>query len=218
MNWARAFFGILIVAVGTLLLLGNLEIVDAGEIFRQWWPSVFVVGGALALAANPRHWVIPVILILGGGTVLLRTTGIVDTIGVLLPIGLIVIGILVIFGRGLGSRTTTSETVINSFNLFSGSNLASDSKQFEGGRIGAIFGGAEVDLRHATLAPGAALDVFAAFGGVEISVPRGWRVDIRGFPIFGGYENSTNKEGLAGDAPRLRIDATLLFGGLEVKH
>jgi len=217
MNWARAFFGIVIVSVGAVLLIGNLDMVDAGEIFRQWWPVVILVGGILALAANPRHWLVPVILILAGGAVLLRTTGVVDTVGVLLPVGLIVIGLLVIFGR-LGSKTTTSDSFINSFNLFSGSSLASDSKHFEGGRIGAIFGGAEVDLRHAELAPDAALDVFTAFGGVEISVPRGWRVDIRGFPIFGGYENATGKDGLAPDAPSLRIDATMLFGGLEVKH
>ena len=217
MNWARAFFGIVIVSVGAILLLGNLDMVDAGKIFRQWWPVVIVVGGILALAANPRHWLVPVILILGGGAVLLRTTGVVDTVGVLLPVGLIVIGLLVVFGR-LGSNTTTSDSLINSFNLFSGSSLTSDSKHFEGGRIGAIFGGAEVDLRNAVLAPDAALDVFTAFGGVEISVPRGWRVDIRGFPIFGGYENATGKDGLAPDAPSLRIDATMLFGGLEVKH
>ena len=218
MNWARAFFGILIVAVGALLLLDNLDMIDAGEVFSQWWPAAVVVGGVLTFAANPRHWMIPMLLVLGGGVVLLRTTGIVDTIGVLLPAVVIVIGLLVIFGNGLGSRATSSDTTINSFNLFSGSTLVSDSKQFQGGTIGAIFGGAEVDLRNAALAPEAGLDVFAAFGGVEISVPRGWRVDIRGFPIFGGYENATSKEGLSADAPYLRIDATVLFGGLEVKH
>lgn len=218
MNWARAFFGIVIVAVGALLLLSNLEIVDAGEVFSQWWPAVIVVGGVLAFAANPRHWVVPIILVLGGGAVLLRTTGVVDTISVLLPVGLIVIGLLLIFGKGLGSKTMTSDAVINSFNLFSGSNLASDSDRFEGGRVGAIFGGAELDLSHASLVPGAALDVFAAFGGVEITVPRGWRVDIRGFPIFGGYENVTSKDALSHEAPLLRIDATLMFAGLEVKH
>jgi hypothetical protein len=96
--------------------------------------------------------------------------------------------------------------------------MVSNSSSFRGGRIGAIFGGAEIDLTNATLSPDAGLDVFAAFGGVEITVPRGWRVDINGFPLFGGFENKTAKESLGEDAPRLRIDATVLFGGLEVKH
>ena len=218
MNWARAFLGIVVITVGGLLLLDNLDVLDSGEIISKWWPALIVVGGLLALAANPRHWVPPLILVAAASIVLLRTTGVIDDLGGLMPFVLIVVGLLIVFGRGIGSRSTTSDDSISSFNFFSGSNLASDSSSFEGGRIGAVFGGAEVDLRRASLAPGATLDVFTMFGGVDITVPQGWRVDINGIPIFGGFENATSKDSLPADAPRLRIDATLLFGGLEVKH
>lgn len=218
MNWARAFFGLLIVTVGVLLLLDNVDVLDAGAIMADWWPLAIVAGGVLALVANPRHWLMPLLLVGGGAIVLLLTTGVLDTIGVLLPAGLIVVGLLVIFGRGAGSKVTVSGTTISGFNLFSGSNLASDSSSFEGGRVGAMFGGAEIDLRRASPAPNATLDLFAVFGGFEIAVPDGWKVDINGFPIFGGYENITAKESLPEDAPGLRIDTTVLFGGLEVRH
>jgi len=218
MNWARAFLGIVVITVGGLLLLDNLDVLDSGEIIAEWWPAVIVLGGLLALASNPRHWVAPLILVAAGSIVLLRTTGVIDTLGALMPFVLIVVGLLIIFGRGLGSRTATSDDSISSFNFFSGSDLASNSSSFEGGRIGAVFGGAEIDLRQASLAPGATLDVFTMFGGVEIAVPQGWQVDINGFPVFGGIENATNKDSLPADAPRLRIDATVLFGGLEIKH
>lgn len=218
MNWARAFFGIVIVVVGSLLLLDNLDVLDAGEAIGDWWPAAIIVGGILALIANPRHWVMPLILVAGGAVVLLRTTGVIDTLDVLLPAVLIVVGLLVLFGRGLGTRSDTMDDRVNTFNLFSGSEIASNSTAFQGGRVGAIFGGAELDLRRATLAPDATIDVFTAFGGVEITVPEGWRVDMNAFPLFGGFENKTAREALPADAPRLRIDATLLFGGLEVKH
>lgn len=218
MNWARAFFGIIIVAVGSLLLMDNLDVLDAGEIMGDWWPAAIIAGGALAFIANPRHWVVPLILVGGGALVLLRTTGVIGTVDVLLPAILIILGLLVLFGRGLGTQSGTTEDRVNTFNLFSGSEIASNSTSFRGGRIGAIFGGAEVDLRHATLAPDAELDVFAAFGGIEITVPEGWRVEINGFPLFGGFENATAKEPLPDGAPRLRIDATVLFGGVEVRH
>ena len=218
MNWARAFFGILIVVVGALLLLDNLDMLDAGEIIADWWPVAAILGGLLAYAANPRHWVAPLVLIGGGGAVLLYTTGVVDSLNVVLPVVLIAFGLLVIFGRGMGTRAGAAGARVNSFNLFSGSNVFSDSQAFEGGKVGAIFGGSEIDLRRAKPAPDATLDVFAAFGGVEIAVPVGWRVEINGFPIFGGFDNATDKDSLAPDAPRLRIDATVLFGGLEVKH
>jgi predicted membrane protein len=218
MNWARAFFGIIIVAVGSLLLLDTLDVLDAGDIIGQWWPVAIIAGGILAFLTNPRHWVVPLILVGGGGVVLLRTTGVINTLEVFLPAVLIVIGLLVLFGRGLGNQTPTANDRVSTFNLFSGSEIASNSKSFRGGRVGAIFGGSEIDLRDATLVPDAVLDVFAVFGGVEIYVPHGWRVEINGFPVFGGFENTTTKENLSEDAPRLRIDATVIFGGLEVRH
>ena len=218
MNWARAFFGILIVSVGTIFLLDGLDVLDAGQVIGEWWPVAIILAGLLAFFANPRHWLVPLLLVGGGVVVLLSTTDTIDAGSLLWPAILIIVGLFVIFGRGMGSTSTSSDNRINSFSVFSGLNFKTDSPSFEGGRIGAVFGGAEVDLRQANLAPGAALDVFTAFGGVEISVPRGWRVDINGFPIFGGFDNATSNEGLAGDAPHLEIDATVLFGGLEVKH
>jgi hypothetical protein len=81
-----------------------------------------------------------------------------------------------------------------------------------------VFGGAEVDLRDTVPSPGAALDVFAAFGGVEVTVPEGWNVVTRGLPLFGGIDNATAKEAVPADAPTLAVNATVLFGGLEIKH
>jgi hypothetical protein len=218
MNWARAFFGTLIVAVGALLLLDNLEVIDSGELIATWWPVAIIAGGVLSYVANRRHVIMPLILVLAGVALLLRTTDTVDTLDLVVPVVVILVGLFLLFGRSLGSKRTEVGNRITSFNLFSGSEVASNSPSFEGGTVGAVFGGAEVDLRQATIAPDATLDVFVAFGGVEVYVPRGWRVDINGFPLFGGFDNATVKEPLPADSPLLRIDATVLFGGLDVKH
>jgi hypothetical protein len=218
MNWARAYVGFVIVALGTVLLLGNAEVLDAGQIISSWWPAPIVLGGLLSLVSNPRMWVPPTIIIAIGTALLLRTTGVVDTFGIVMPIALIVIGLLVVFGRGFGGKREHSDDTVDVFNLFSGSELASHSKRFEGGRVSAVFGGSEIDLRDAVLAPGATIDVFVAFGGVELRVLEGWRVDISGMPLFGAFENATAKDRLLADAPILRINGTVLFGALEVKH
>ena len=217
MNWGRLFFGVVIVAVGTVLLLDNADVLDAGETFGNWWPAVVLLAGLLTFAAHPRHWPVALIISAVGLAFLLSRLDIVDIGNVIIPAAIIVIGLFVIFGRALGSRTEAGDR-INSFNVFSGSEIASHSKQFEGGSISAVFGGAEVDLRDATPAPGAMLDIFAAFGGVEVTVPRGWHVATRGLPLFGGIENATAKEQIAADAPTLAVNATVLFGGLEIKH
>lgn len=217
MNWGRLFFGLLIVAVGTVLLLDNADVLDAGEVFGTWWPAVVVLAGILTFAANPRHWPVALIITGVGVAFLLSNLDIVDIGNIVIPAAIILVGLLVIFGRGLGSRTEAGDRV-NSFNVFSGSEIASHSKQFQGGSISAVFGGAEVDLRDAVPTPDAELDVFTAFGGVEVTVPEGWHVAVRGLPLFGGIENVTAKKQVPADAPTLAVNATVLFGGLEIKH
>ena len=217
MNWGRLFFGTLIIAVGTLFLLDAIDVLSAGEILSDWWPSVIIFAGLISWIANPRHWVVAGLIILVGVAFLLASLDLADIGAIVWPTVIIVVGVLVIFGRGLGSRTEVGDTISN-FNVFSGSELASHSDNFKGGSVSAVFGGAEIDLTDATPAPDASLDVFTAFGGIEIQVPQGWQVDIKGLPIFGGFDNVTAKEQLGPDAPLLTINATALFGGIEIKH
>ena len=218
MNWARVFFGSIVVAVGVLLLLDNTGVLDASDVIGTWWPVALIVAALFALLANPRHWQVPLIVIVVGIALLLRTLDVVDSLELVIPTLLILIGLFVMFGRNRPGREVSDTDQISSFNIFSGTELASHSEQFKGGNVGAIFGGAEIDLNDAQLAPGASLDVFAVFGGVEISVPVGWQVVTRGFPIFGGFENVTAKERVGTGAPILEVHATILFGGVEIKH
>lgn len=218
MNWGRLFFGGLIVALGVLVLLDNAGTLDAGDIIGDWWPVAVILAGLISLAANPSRWAMPALIVLIGVALLLGTLDILDLGAVLVPAIIIVVGLFIIFGRGIGSRTDDTGDSIQSFNAFSGSELASNSNRFRGGSISAVFGGAEVDLRNATLAPDAQLDVFAAFGAVEIRVPDGWQVSVKGLPLFGGIENATAKEKLPPGSPFLPVNATALFGGVEIKH
>ncbi|HSF86546.1 MAG TPA: DUF5668 domain-containing protein [Acidimicrobiia bacterium] len=220
MNMARLFAGVLLITLGTVLALGAADVVDAGELISEWWPVALIAAGVLQMVVNPRHWFSPVLVAGVGVVLLLNTTGAVDAD--LWPA--FWAGLLVVAGVGLlvGSRMRGSGRMeapdrIREFAAFSGRKLVSHSKQFEGGTLGSIFGGTELDLRDARLAPDASLDVFAAFGGAEIRVPEGWRVETHGLPIFGGFENEVEGEG-DNDAPTLDINATVLFGGLEVKH
>jgi predicted membrane protein len=217
MNWGRLFFGLVIVGVGVILLLDNAGVANAGDMFAVWWPAVIILAGLLTLLANPRHWPVALIIMAVGLVFLLSNLDIVDLGSIIFPAIIIVVGLMVLFGRGMGSRVETGDRV-NSFNVFSGSELSSHSKQFTGGSVSAVFGGAEIDLRDAVPAKDASLDVFTAFGGVELKVPQGWQVVVRGLPLFGGIENATAKEQLPEPHPVLAVNATVLFGGLEIKH
>lgn len=220
MNYGRLFVGVILLSLGLLWGLDAAGALDAGEIIADWWPLALVLAAALMFVANPGRWLLPLIVLVVAVVLLLTTSGIVEANiwQFVWPAILIVIGLSFLFGRSLGSQQTSSEDTISQFVLFSGSEIANHSDRFSGGSVSAVFGGTDVDLRNAGLADGAELEVFTAFGGVEIRVPEGWNVDIRGFPIFGGFENVTSKERLPAGAPKLVVQATCLFGGIEVKH
>ena len=220
MNLARFYAGTILLTLGVLLILGETEVIDAGEAISQWWPVAILAGALLTFASNPRHWLGPLVIGSIGVIVLLNTTETLDeeTMPMAWAIVLLLAGVAVLAGsliRPAASRHSADR--IQAFAAFGERKVVSHSKHFEGGSMGAVFGGAELDLRDAELAPDARIDVFTAFGGAEIRVPLGWRVETHGMPWFGGFDNVAEGEGEEG-SPTLDINATVLFGGLEVKH
>jgi hypothetical protein len=84
-----------------------------------------------------------------------------------------------------------------------------------------VFGGYQVDLRKAAIARSPAiLHANAMFGGIEIRVPRTWRVVLDGLPLLGGYSDETEHPDAQGDAPvpELIVKGFASFGGVVVKN
>ena len=221
MNRGRMLVGLVLVALGVLFLLDQNEVLDSGDLIADWWPVVFVVAGFLYLSFSPRHVMVPAVLIVIGLALLARSLDFVpDWVQtVFWPMVLVAIGLWVIFGSGPGSNALQRGDRVNSLVAFFGREVVNESQQFGGGSIFAAFGGTEVDLRGAHPVPeGAAMDVVVAFGGVDIVVPEGWRVEVKGIPLFGGWSNKTSRDRVTADAPLLSIEALVAFGGLEIGH
>lgn len=104
--------------------------------------------------------------------------------------------------------------------IFGGPKLVNTAQELQGAWLTAIFGGITLDLRNARPAPeGASVNATAAFGGIDVLVPKGWRISVRSTPIFGGLDDKTDhSQPPPIDAPTLHIDAVALFGGVEIKH
>jgi len=103
--------------------------------------------------------------------------------------------------------------------VFAGSARKISSGNFKGGRISAVFGGAEVDLRNAVVEQRPVrLVVSAVFGGVEIKVPSGWKVEINTSSVLGGTADDRKHSGSVPEGPpHLVIEGTVVFGGISVK-
>ena len=99
--------------------------------------------------------------------------------------------------------------------IYDGVELKSRASAFRGGSLFAWFGGVSIDLREATLVPGARLSVHALFGGVAVRVPTSWRVESGLRAIAGGVDVRA-PEPESSDAPTLVLDGFALFGGIAV--
>ena len=60
------------------------------------------------------------------------------------------------------------------------------------------------------------IDVLAMWGGIDIRIPRGWRVVSKVAPIIGSFEDRTDRAGQ--DAPRVVIRGSAIMGGIEVRN
>ena len=93
--------------------------------------------------------------------------------------------------------------------------LESRASAFTGGSALAWFGGIELDLREAQLAPGARLSVNTLFGGIDIKTPAGWRIESSLRAVMGGVDARVPDPPDA-DAPVLTLEGTAVFGGVSV--
>ena len=222
MDLTRLLLGLVALAFGVVFLLDAAGAVDGDRVVDRWWPVLLIAIGVFQLLERPRSRTLPLILIGAGATLLLFTTDVAkgDPGPYVGPIILIAIG-LAILGRWT-TRTlpATGDDVVRGAGIFGGPRLASTSQQFRGAALTALFGGVTLDLRQARPVPeGATVTATAAFGGIDILVPRGWNVSVDGTPVFGGVEDKTDRSGPPEpDAPLLRVDAMAVFGGVEVKH
>ena len=213
----QVFLGVLIVAVGVVALLIQLDVIalDLGQLFADWWPLIIIGVGLAALISVPRAWVGPSVIIAVGVFFLLRTLDVIDVnFWELWPVAVILVGLSLLTSFG---RRTSEEDTINSTVIWWGSERRTRSQQFKGGSLTAIMGGIEVDLREANIVDKAEIAVFALWGGVEVKVPPTWRVHVSGLPLLGGWDDKTTLP-LEDGAPELVVHVTAIMGGAEIKY
>ena len=99
--------------------------------------------------------------------------------------------------------------------IFSSQDITFDYETFNGSTINAIFGGIDLNLRNAYFQEDVVLNCTSVFGGIDIHVPANINVQVSCIPIFGGVSNKRN--GNNPGAPTLFINATCMFGGIDIQ-
>ncbi len=216
-----------------LLVLGLGFLIDQFypglNLVGKYWPALLILWGLNDLVRNPRRLVWPLLLMVIGVLVLMRTLNqqFVNPWVVIAAALLIGIGLRLLLPRRErrmswmgGPNVLRAEDRINQSVSFGGAKMRVTSQQFRGGRVTVAFGGAEIDLRDANLAPeGADLVLEATFGGIEVRIPEGWPVVVSGTPVFGACESHLrNSEFVTPGGAALRITCNGVFSGIELKN
>ena len=223
-DYGRILLGLVVAAFGAVFLLDSAGVVDSGQVISNWWPIV-IIAMALFQFAEGTHGVVGPSIVLGAGSLLLLfSTGVLsgNAWDYVWPTAIIVAGVYIITRwRSSGKENEIKrDEVIVADGIFGGPTVASGSQNFRAASLTAVFGGVTLDLRAAKPAPeGANVKATAAFGGIELLVPHGWRVIVKATPIFGGIDDKTvHDSDLPDDAPVLTLDGLAVFGGVEIKH
>jgi predicted membrane protein len=214
-------FGSLIALLGVVLLLDNFEFFDAGDILK-FWPLLLIVFGAVQIArrSDTGPKVVGMIVAIVGVWLLLNNLEIIS-------MGLFGLWPLLLIGLGVLLLTRASKTSLPAVAdgsdfltvtaLLGGARRNVASTNFLGGRLTAIMGGCEIDLRQADIkGESAALDVFVLMGGLEITMPPGWSVESSVTPVLGGVDDKSTRPAAGGK--KLVVTGSAIMGGVEFKN
>ena len=221
--------GIVLVVLGGLFLLERQGLVPSDLIFHLWPLILVIVGLAKVFGMHDREgtkeriW--GTLLILFGGLLLLGAFGFPQfQFFRIWPFALIALGLYVVWStvQERQAGTVSSDAQLDSVNVFGGGQYRIGAKNFRGGRILAIFGGFELDLRDADIEGAeAVIEVNALFGGGEIKIPETWHLVVSGAGIFGGYGDETRAPVANPAAPNpktLILKGVAVFGGVSIKN
>ncbi|GKX30657.1 hypothetical protein SH1V18_31370 [Vallitalea longa] len=220
----RNLLGILIIAIGIIILLGRLDIIESDNIFSTYWPIIIIAIGLVNLFDKYGSKTLATILIIVGVVFQLKELEleILEDVPIgefIFPAIVIIVGLYFIIPKKKGSRKKISSLdSLDSICLFSGYDIVNDSRNFQGGNLVTAFGGIDIDLTHANISESkpVIIDTFVAFGGIDIKVPNDWKVEIKGLPLFGGWENETKRD--IDTNKVLVIKCVIMFGGLDVNY
>lgn len=197
--------------------------------FPGWWTMFIIIPSLMSITQNGPSTGSLIGLIIGV-LLLLSRQGILpsDFIGKLIfPAILVVIGISIILNNFSRSRIPQSDytsTSMNSNNeglnyytaTFSSRSDNCDNQVFEGANVNAIFGSVSLHLENAIINEDIVINCNSTFGGIELFLPGYVNVRVSSTPIFGGVTN--RRRGMANmDAPTVYINATSMFGGVEIR-
>lgn len=233
---SQVLMGVLVIAVGLLFLLDNLDIIDVHDALA-FWPLVFIFAGVAKLldTSSPNGYLVGLAGIGVGVVMILQRLGIIHfSWRAAWPLILIAVGLMVVYRAMTGQRTVrvgmvvadgkdklqdmpdAGSQTVDVTAVLGGFERRVHTQDFRGGEVTAVMGGCALDLRGASMSGEAIIHVFAFWGGVTLKVPPDWTIILEGTPILGGFEEKTIAP--PDNSKRLIVRGYAIMGGVEVRN
>ena len=223
----RAIIGVILVVVGLFLVLRNTGFFPGfiDHVIFSWPMLLITIGAVITIGSSGGKTSGIIVMAVGAFFLIPHIFRETLDINMFWPSIFIIIGVIFIFSKrkGWNSVSTAAQTgddYIDYVHVFSGGERQIVSDNFRGGKVTAVFGGSEIDLTKAKLAPGVSeLELACVFGGTTIIVPDDWNVKIEVVPVLGGFGDSRklNPGRIIDTTRQLVIKGAVVFGGGEVK-
>ncbi len=208
----RSFWpGIILLVLGVLFLLDNLEVASFSHLITTYWP---------------------LILILVGISILLRATRFPSQTASSLGRGEFTRPPEQPFSTTApqaGASFVASSDIISQTSVFGNISIKPVSKNFKGGALSAIFGNIDLNLTSAELAEGEHhLGLNGVFGSIHVTLPKDMAVSVRSNCLFGnlkvldqtrggiGSEIVYKSENYDSSTRKLNINASQVLGDIKI--
>jgi predicted membrane protein len=223
----RVIIGVILVLAGLFLAIRNTgffpDFVD--HVIFSWPMLLVIIGLVMTLGSTEKTGGIIVMAVGGFFMIPLIFRETFHMYNMFWPSIFIIIGVIFIVTRRRGWNSVKTKGMIGDdyidyVNVFSGGERQIVSQNFRGGKVSAVFGGIELDLTKARMAPGRnEIEIACVFGGATIIVPDNWYVTIEVTPVLGGFSDSRKlSPGRTVDSSsQLVLRGAVVFGGGEIK-
>lgn len=224
---SKVAIGLVLILLGFMLVIRNTGLMPGyfEDIIFSWQMLLIAIGFIMILGTGNKAPGL-IVMAVGGFFILPEVFDIpFRTYRLFWPAILIIIGVIVLTNARWFSRerwhseSSSSSDIVDIVNIFGGGERRCMSQNFQGGKITCVFGGGDVDLTRARMAPGThELEISCVFGGVSLIVPPDWNVMIDVTPVLGGFSDERKIAGATVDMSRtLILRGAVVFGGGDVK-
>jgi predicted membrane protein len=112
----------------------------------------------------------------------------------------------------------TADDYLDAVSVFGGVKKTILSKNFKGGEIVNVFGGAELDFTQADIQGQVVIDITQIFGGTKIVVPSNWRVVPDLAAVFASVDDKRIRTSAPTDSDKILIlKGVSIFAGVDIR-